>query len=117
MPKLHSLNVFKERRKSLRNNATDAEKRLWYFLKDKQLQGRKFTRQHGIGKYIVDFYCPGEQLIIELDGEFHKEQIEYDNARTKYLESLGKHVMRFSNMDVLFETDKVLKEIEKHFRH
>jgi len=109
--------MFKERRKSLRNNATDAEKRLWYFLKDKQLQGRKFTCQHGIGKYIVDFYCPGEQLIIELDGEFHKEQIEYDNARTKYLESLGKHVMRFSNMDVLFETDKVLKEIEKHFRH
>jgi very-short-patch-repair endonuclease len=118
MGRLHTLKIFRQRRKDLRNNATSAEKRLWYFLKGKQLAGRKFTRQHSIGKYIVDFYCSEEQLIIELDGEHHKEeeQVKYDEARTKYLESLNKRVIRFSNMDVLIDTDKVLKEIERNFR-
>lgn len=119
MTRIHSINKLKKRRKDLRNNATDAEKRLWLFLKDKQLKGRKFTRQHSIGKYIVDFYCSQEQLIIELDGEHHKEldQKKSDEERTKYFESIFKHVIRFDNSEVLFDTDKVLREIEKKIKH
>ena len=118
MSRIHNKKQIIDRRKELRNNSTDAEKRLWYFLKNKQLNGRKFTRQHSIGKYIVDFYCSKEQLIIELDGDQHNEddQKKHDEIRTKYLESLNKRVIRFTNMDVLFKTDNVLNEIENHFR-
>jgi len=88
-------------------------------LKNKQLERRKFTRQHSIGKYVVDFYCPEEQLLIELDGEHHKEkdQMQYDEKRTKYLESLHKCVLKFNNTEVSFNTDSVLKEIQKYFRN
>ena len=116
MTLIHSREKLKQRRKKLRNNATDAEKRLWHFLKKKQLKGRKFTRQHSIGRYIVDFYCFEERLIIELDGEHHKEQIKYDEERTEYFESLNHRVIRFWNVEVLFNTDGVLKEIENHFK-
>lgn len=117
MTKIHSRIELKPRRKELRHNETDAEKRLWIFLKNKQLKGRKFTRQHSIDKYVVDFYCFSERLIIELDGEHHKEedQRKYDEERTKLLEILGHKVIRFSNMDVLFSTDSVLRKIEKEF--
>ncbi len=118
MTKIHSREELIKRRKELRNNATDAEKRLWLFLKNKQLNGRKFVRQHSIGKYIVDFYCYEEKLIIELDGEQHKEteQMKYDEERTSYLRSLNYKVIRFNNMEVLFDTDTVLDKIEKNFR-
>ncbi len=118
MTKIHSREELKQRRKDLRNNATDAEKRLWLFLKNKQLSGRKFSRQHSIGKYIMDFYCFEEKLVIELDGEQHKEidQMEYDKKRTKFLESLNHRVIRFNNVHVLFNTDTVLKKIEKNFK-
>lgn len=117
MTNIHSRVELKSRRKELRANATDAEKRLWFFLKGKQLCGRKFSRQHSIGKYIVDFYCYEERLIIELDGEQHKEKerLQYDNKRTKYLESLNHKVMRFGNVEVLFDTDTVLRKIERCF--
>jgi very-short-patch-repair endonuclease len=117
MTKIHSREEIKERRKELRNNATDAEKRLWLFLKKKQLCNRKFSRQHSIGKYIVDFYCFEERLIVELDGAQHNdaEQKEYDAERTKYLESLNHNVIRFNNVEVLFDTDSVLKKIENYF--
>ncbi len=117
MTKIHSRAELKNRRKELRTNATDAEKRLWFFLKGKQLCGRKFSRQHSVGRYIVDFYCHEERLVVELDGEQHKEkeQMQYDNERTKYLESLNHKVVRFGNMDVLFNTDAVLKKIERCF--
>ena len=79
--------------------------------------GRKFSRQHSVGRYIVDFYCHEERLVVELDGEQHKEkeQMQYDNERTKYLESLNHKVIRFGNMEVLFDTDTVLKKIERCF--
>jgi very-short-patch-repair endonuclease len=117
MTKIHSREEIKKRRKELRNNATDAEKRLWLFLKKKQLCNRKFSRQHSIGKYIVDFYCFEERLIIEVDGVQHyePEQKTYDDERTKILEALNHKVIRFSNMEVLFDTDNVLKKIEKCF--
>ncbi len=67
----HNKKSLKNYRKDLRNNQTSAETRLWMLLKKKQLEGRKFRRQHSINNFIVDFYCPSEKLIIELDGQVH----------------------------------------------
>ena len=69
----HDLGYLKDIRRELRSNMTTAEATLWKVLKNGSLQNRKFRRQHSIGKYIVDFYCPAEQLIIELDGEVHND--------------------------------------------
>lgn len=119
MTRIHSKKEMKKRRKDLRNNATDPEKHLWLFLKNKQLKGRKFTRQHSIGSYVVDFYCFEERLVIELDGSQHEEegQRKYDEERTRFLESLNHRVIRFKNFDVLFDTDNVLKKIEECFKN
>jgi len=78
-------------RSSLRKRSTSAEAALWEMLKSKQLDGRKFRRQYSIGSYIVDFCCPSEKLVIELDGDSHGEyhRIQEDEVRDKYIESLG----------------------------
>ena len=84
----------------MRKNMTDEEKKVWYQI----LKGHvpKFHRQRVIGNYIVDFFCPKLKLIIEIDGyqHFYKENKEYDNKRTDYLESLGFYVLRFENTEV-----------------
>ena len=74
-------------RSSLRNRSTSAEAALWEMLKSRKLEGRKFRRQYSIGSYIVDFCCPAEKLIIELDGDPHREshKIEKDEIRDNYL--------------------------------
>lgn len=115
--KIFNRKSLKPRRQDLRNNPTQAEAFLWGFLKHSQLEDKKFRRQASIGSYIVDFYCPSEKLIIELDGEVHfdEEAKKYDAERTKYLESLGLKVIRFENQEVIYNLDKVLKEISKHF--
>ena len=64
----------RDRRKKLRNNPTQAEGFLWGYLKNSQLEGRKFRRQSSINNFIVDFYCPEESLVIELDGDFHFDE-------------------------------------------
>ena len=79
----------------LRSAQTDAERILCFQLRDRRLRGFKFRRQAPIDRYIVDFCCVDERLIIELDGSQHLEQEEYDKERTKYLESLGYKVVRF----------------------
>ncbi|KFC24596.1 hypothetical protein IO90_00335 [Chryseobacterium sp. FH1] len=101
----------------LRENETDAEKILWEKLRNKQLGGFKFRRQHPISLYIADFYCYKLKLIIEVDGAYHytKEQIPKDEERTKILEFNGIHVIRFSNDEILSNIEKVLKEIEMFF--
>lgn len=68
---IHNRKVLKQKRKKLRNNLTPGEASLWKFLQKSQLEGRKFRRQHSVGNYILDFYCPGEKINIELDGEYH----------------------------------------------
>jgi very-short-patch-repair endonuclease len=114
MKRVHNIKSLKTKRKDLRNSPTYAEKYLWYELRKSQLNGRKFRRQQSIGKYIVDFYCPEEKLVVEVDGEHHYEddQKEYDTERTKYLKGLKIKVIRFKNTDVVFDRDKVVKEIE-----
>jgi very-short-patch-repair endonuclease len=105
-------------RSYLRNNSTSAESVLWNHLKSKSLEGRKFRRQQSIGNYIVDFYCPSEKLIIELDGDPHGDliQIQKDINRDKILEALGFTVLRFENRFVFQEPEIVLNEIKKAFR-
>jgi very-short-patch-repair endonuclease len=87
-------------------------------LKHCQLEDRKFRRQASVGSYIVDFYCPSEKLVVELDVEVHfeEEAKKCDAKRTEYLESLGLKVIRFENQEVIYNLDKVLKEISKHFK-
>ncbi len=118
MPRLHNKKILFTQRKQLRNDATQAEKMLWYELRNSQLDGRKFRRQHSVGSYILDFYCPEERLAIELDGEQHEgdKQKEYDKKRTEYLNGLKIKVIRFKNTDVIFGRDSVVKKILEKFK-
>lgn len=96
--------------RELRKNLTDAEQTLWRHLRLRQLGGYKFRRQQPIGKYIVDFVCLEERLIIEVDGGQHSEQMAYDSERNTWLESQGFCIFRFWNNQVLEEIESV-KEI------
>ena len=75
--------------RSLRKHSTDAQNALWNLLRNRQLTGHKFRRQAPTGKYIVDFLCLERKLVVELDGGQHQEQADYDNERTRVLESRG----------------------------
>lgn len=107
----------KEDRRRLRNNLTPAEATLWKMLKNKQLEGKRFKRQVSVGHYIVDFYCPSEKLVVELDGDGHFNSIgyEYDLHRDKYLNSVGLKVIRFENEDVFQCPMGVLDKIKEVF--
>lgn len=110
---IHNNRKLKDRRRRLRNNATHQEKILWQYLRSKKL-GFKFLRQHSIGSYIVDFYCPQKKLIIEIDGSQHTENKEYDLERTAYLEMQGFKVIRFWNNEIDTDLSKVLKTIQEY---
>ena len=97
-----------ERAKILRQNMTEAERRLWHHLRDRRLQGYKFRRQQPIGRYIADFVCLCPKLIVEADGSQHMEQTEYDAERSAYLLQQGFTVLRFWNNEILQQTDAVL---------
>lgn len=100
-------------KRRLRSNMTGPETRLWSRLRARQLQGLKFRRQHGIGPYIVDFYCPEQSLVIEVDGDSHADadQILKDQLRDRYFQSLGLHVIRYINDDILKNLDGVLENL------
>ena len=104
--------------RSLRNNPTDAERKLWLLLRSKQLGGFKFRRQQPIGPYVVDFFCPMAKLIVELDGSQHGEadKLQYDEDRTMWLSSRGYHVVRFVNADVLRNPEIVADAIGNYLR-
>jgi very-short-patch-repair endonuclease len=97
--------------RDLRKQLTDAERRLWYLLRRKQLEGFRFRRQAPVGKYIADFACFAERLIIEVDGGLHVDTQAYDETRTAWLESEGFRVLRFWNNDVLGNQEGVLERI------
>jgi very-short-patch-repair endonuclease len=86
-----------DRARYLRKNMTQTEWRLWQRLSGRQLGGWKFRRQHPVGKYIVDFYCPAARLVIELDGSSHDDgtAFDYGQGRQAWLESQGYRVLRF----------------------
>ena len=101
----------KQHARELRQKQTDAERLLWKHLRNRQVAGYKFRRQEVIKPYIVDFVCFDAKLIIEVDGGQHGDQIEYDEARTTYLETRGYRVLRFWNNEVLEHTESVLEHI------
>lgn len=103
--------------RQLRTNQTEAEKILWYQLRAHRFEGYGFRRQYPVDeKYIADFACLEKNLIIELDGGQHAEQIEYDNARTKFLAEKGYEVLRFWNNDVMENIEGVLTLISEHLK-
>jgi very-short-patch-repair endonuclease len=116
--KLHNRRHLKSLRRALRVQFTPAEARLWKYLQGGQLEGRKFRRQHSIGAYIMDFYCPAERLVIELDGSAHDGEDAWrrDEARTAYLEKMGIQVVRFENRQVMENLEGVLAVIHERFK-
>ena len=120
MPKNSIFNIQQhtDLRKDLRHNLTYPERKLWSALKHRQL-GIKFRRQHGVGRYIVDFYCASLHMAVELDGNshFNTEAIQYDRVRDDYLKSLGIHVIRIWNSNVMGNIDGVLAMLEREIKN
>ena len=102
-----------EHARKMRKEQTPAEEALWQLLRDRQLDGLKFRRQHQIGDYIVDFFCSEYGLIVELDGTVHDElsRQKADKKRDAYLRSLGYKVLRFPNEQVFANIEKLLASI------
>ena len=98
-------------RRHLRVSLTEAERRLWYRLRDRRLAGFKFVRQEGIGRYVADFCCREERLIVEVDGGLHAES-EHDRLRDACLSAQGYRVLRFSNEQALNQTETTLAAIK-----
>lgn len=97
MNKIFNIKPYQERRRQLRKNMTEAEVILWSKLRSRQVNNYRFRRQVGIGKYIVDFYCPELRLAIEIDGDLHfleQKTIYYDKKRQREIESLGVKFLR-----------------------
>jgi very-short-patch-repair endonuclease len=97
----------------LRKNMTDAERKLWQSLRNRQVGGYKFRRQKPIGPYIVDFVCLEKKIIIEVDGGQHSSNIDSDTLREDYLKKKGYKILRVWNHDVLRNTESVLGWILK----
>jgi len=102
----------KTRRRSLRRDQTDAERKLWQILRHRQTGGLKFFRQYSVGNYILDFYCPAARLAVEIDGGQHLDS-EHDIKRTNDLRQENIIVLRFWNNDVLTNLAGVYERIEE----
>jgi very-short-patch-repair endonuclease len=110
---LHYNLKLKHPARALRIHLTDSEQLLWSRLRRKQMLGVQFYRQKLLGHYIVDFYAPSVGLVVEVDGSQHftAEQKAYDQQRTAYLRGQGLRVLRFTNHEVLQETEAVAEAI------
>ncbi|MEI7603883.1 MAG: endonuclease domain-containing protein [bacterium] len=100
-------------RKKLRNYSTPYERKLWFYLKNNKMNKYKFRRQHSIGKYILDFYCPKIKLAIELDGRIHTDDAVFlnDSEKEAFLMKKGITVIRFGNIDIIKNLEGVLNTI------
>ncbi len=105
-----------DKRKDLRAKQTPEEALLWCKLRNKQLEGFKFRRQHSVGGYILDFYCPEKKIAIELDGFHHLEPLHlaYDEYRSDFLLDRGIIVLRFMNDEVTTDIDTVIVKIAEY---
>ncbi|MEZ7505836.1 endonuclease domain-containing protein [Flavobacterium sp. Arc2] len=101
--------------KKLRENPTQAEELMWLSLRNNQLEGCKFRRQHPLLNYVADFYCHQLKLVVEIDGEYHQtvEQKKLDKERTVTIEFQGLDIIRFTNDEVLTDINTVLNKIKK----
>lgn len=99
----------KSRARELRKNMTPAEIRFWHYVKNKQMHGLKFRRQHPLGNFIADFYCHELKLVVEIDGGIHElsKIQERDKEREDKIKELGLSVLRFSNFEVYYNPDFV----------
>src|SRR2546421_6553267 len=115
--RFHNLPEKKAQRRELRSHLTPEESYLWSFLQHRQLRGCKFRRQHSVGPYILDFYCPAEKLAIELDGSTHDHEAaqDYDARRSAFLKNIGVKTVRFENSKVRKNIEGVLTAIEQEF--
>lgn len=102
--------------RKLRKESTDAEKWLWQRLRNREVMGFKFRRQHPIGPFIADFVCIEKRIIVELDGSQHIENVRADDERSEYLHKKGYQVLRFWNNDVLLTGEAVLDVILSYLR-
>ena len=109
------IGAVKSKRQEVRNSATAAEATLWKYLQGHRVYDRKFRRQHSIGQYIVDFYCPECRLVVELDGQPQYEMIAdtHEVERTKYFERLGIKIVRFENRLIYEALEAVLETIRQ----
>jgi very-short-patch-repair endonuclease len=99
----------RERARQLRKNSSFPERVLWSLLRDRRLADVKFRRQHPIGPYVVDFYCPSSRLVVELDGKSHDDRGAQDQERQQYLEAVvGLRVLRVTHDDVMHEQESVV---------
>jgi very-short-patch-repair endonuclease len=114
---IHNLHSSNDRRRQLRQSLTAAEALLWLNLKRSKLDGKKFRRQHSVGPYIVDFFCPECRLAVELDGDGHMTEsgAEWDVKRTDFLKRFNVRVIRFENREVFENIEGVLEEIRRNF--
>ena len=105
----------KERARHMRKNPTPAEAILWARLRKRQVKGFQFRRQHPIVRFIVDFYCAEAKLVVEVDGSVHDQpwHEEYDVERQQFFEKLGLRVLRFTNAQVVAETEAVIDAISE----
>lgn len=116
--RIYTITELKNRRRQLRKKQTPAEAILWECLRNKQLDGFKFRRQHSIGRYVVDFYCPARKLAIELDGSIHrlKEVRLNDAEKAAFLRSMRIDIKRFSNRAVFHHLDTVLDTLRQQLK-
>jgi very-short-patch-repair endonuclease len=112
---IYNVPSLKPRRKERRATLTPAEIRLWQALQQRQLENLKFRRQHSIGPFIVDFYCPSAKRVVELNGSAHDSDTAWrrDEQRTAYLVNVGLSVVRFENRDVMENLEGALSEIRQ----
>jgi len=103
--------TLRDHARRLRRDQTEAERRLWARLRDRQLGGAKFRRQHPIGRFITDFCCPEYGLVVELDGGQHATQMEADRRRSEFLSQQGYRVLRFWDNEVMEDIEAVLEQV------
>lgn len=97
--------------RAMRREPTVAEQLLWGALQKKQVAGLKFRRQHPVGRFVLDFYCPSIKLVVEVEGDIHDSQPEQDAARTTVVETYGYRAMRFRNDEVMHDLPGVVSRI------
>ena len=107
----------RQKRRTLRNDPSEAERKLWWHLRGKQI-GAKFRRQYSVDSYVIDFYAPSCKLAVEIDGDSHftPQGLRHDRERTAHLARFGIQVIRFTNLEVFENIEAVLEAIAQAVR-
>ena len=103
--------LIRDTARRLRREQTEWEHNLWTRLRRRQLKGFKFRRQHPIGPFFADFFCPEAKLVVEIDGSQHADELALDKNRTEFLRDAGYRVLRFWNHEIRSEIDAVVQRI------